>query len=79
MYETLTRGVAPDDELFGWLQAIYPVYANITAGDVYLSDKVAMAELLLSGCTTAVNHHLVFPNDVALDDGIAAARDIGIR
>lgn len=40
-----------DSPLFNWLVSLYPAWASMTGEDVYVSAKIAMAELLLSGCT----------------------------
>ncbi|KAK9824862.1 hypothetical protein WJX74_001467 [Apatococcus lobatus] len=79
MFQCLTRCVAQESQLFGWLTTLYPAWEFLTGGDVYVGCKVAMAELIMSGCTTTSDHHYVFPNDVQLDDCIRAGRDIGIR
>lgn len=79
MYQSLTRCIAQDSELFDWLVTLYPVWARLTGEMVYVSAKVAMAELILSGCTTSSDHLYIFPNDVTLDDEIRAAQEIGIR
>jgi len=81
MFQTLTRAVsvAQDDELFGWLQALYPIWARLTPDAVRVSALTAMAELILSGCTTSSDHLYVFPNGCRLDDTVGAARDIGLR
>ena len=81
MYQTLTRVVpaAQDCELFDWLRALYPVWAGITPEMVRVSTQTAMAELLLSGCTTSSDHLYLFPNGVRLDDSIEAAEQIGMR
>ena len=62
-YQTLTRAVpaALDRELFPWLQALYPIWARLTPEAVDLPSTVAMAELMLSGCTITTDHHYVFP------------------
>ena len=79
MYQTLTRCFAQDRELFAWLKTLYPIWARMRAGDVKVSAKLAMAELLLSGCTTSSDHLYIFPNDCRLDDTIEAAHELGIR
>jgi 8-oxoguanine deaminase len=79
MHQTLTRACAQDNELFGWLQALYPVWANLTPEMVRVSTQTAMAELLLSGCTTTSDHLYVYPNGVRLDDSIEGAAQVGMR
>ena len=80
-FQTLTRAVpaAQNNDLFGWLQALYPIWSHLTSEGVYASTQMAAAELILSGCTTASDHHYLFPNDCTLDNQIQAAQDIGIR
>jgi cytosine/adenosine deaminase-related metal-dependent hydrolase len=81
MYQTLTRAVpaAQDANLFNWLKTLYPIWANLTGEAVYTSALVAMAELMLTGCTTSSDHLYIFPNDARLDDEIRAAQEIGLR
>jgi cytosine/adenosine deaminase-related metal-dependent hydrolase len=80
-YQTLTRVVpaAQDAELFGWLKALYPVWARLTPEMVHVSTQTAMAELALSGCTTSSDHLYLYPNGCRLDDSIGAAREVGLR
>ena len=80
-YQTLTRVVpaAQDAELFTWLKTLYPIWAKLTPEMAYVSTQTAMAELLLSGCTTSSDHLYLFPNGTRLDDTIEAAREIGMR
>jgi cytosine/adenosine deaminase-related metal-dependent hydrolase len=79
MYQTLTRACVQDNELFGWLQGLYPIWANLTPEMVRVSTQTAMAELLLSGCTTTSDHLYIYPNGVRLDDSIEGAAQIGMR
>jgi cytosine/adenosine deaminase-related metal-dependent hydrolase len=80
-YQTLTRALpgAQDAELFGWLRALYPVWQGLTPEMARVSALTAMAELILSGCTTSSDHLYLFPNGVRLDDTVEAAREIGMR
>ena len=81
MYQSLTRVIpaCQDSELFGWLKTLYPIWAGLRSEHVYVSALVAMAELMLSGCTTSSDHLYIFPNDCTLDDEIRAAMEIGLR
>jgi 8-oxoguanine deaminase len=81
MYQTLTRVVpaAQDASLFGWLKALYPIWARLTPEMIRVSTQTAMAELLLSGCTTSSDHLYLYPNGSRLDDSIEAASEIGMR
>ena len=80
-YQTLTRVVpaAQNANLFTWLKTLYPIWAGLTPEDIYISTQTALAELALSGCTTASDHLYIFPNGSRLDDEIHAAREIGLR
>jgi 8-oxoguanine deaminase len=82
-YQTLTRAVpaALDRELFPWLQALYPIWARLTPEALDLAMTLAIAELMLSGCTTTTDHHYVFPAGAedGIDIEVAAARRLGLR
>ncbi len=79
MSQSLTRVIAQDNELFDWLVTLYPIWTNLTGEMVHVSAKLAMAELILSGCTTSSDHLYIYPNDVKLEDTIQAAQEIGMR
>ena len=79
MFQTLTRARAQDHELFGWLRSLYPLWASLTPEMVKVSTQTAMAELLLSGCTTSSDHLYLFPNGASLEDCIEGAAEIGMR
>jgi 8-oxoguanine deaminase len=81
MYQSLTRAIpaVQNAELFSWLRGLYPIWSGLTPEMVRVSTQVAMAELLLGGCTTSSDHLYIYPNGVRLDDSIEAARTIGMR
>ncbi|MFJ3077127.1 MULTISPECIES: 8-oxoguanine deaminase [Pseudomonas] len=81
MYQSLTRVVpaAQDGELFNWLTNLYPIWARLTPEMISVSTQTAMAELILSGCTTSSDHLYIYPNGCKLDDSIHAAEEIGMR
>lgn len=81
MFQSLTRAIpaVQNAELFGWLRGLYPIWSGLTPEMVRVSTQIAMAELLMSGCTTSSDHLYLYPNGVRLDDSIAAAREIGMR
>jgi cytosine/adenosine deaminase-related metal-dependent hydrolase len=79
MYQNLTRVMVQDDELFVWLRTLYPIWAELDDSAVHVSAKVAMAELIQSGCTTSSDHLYILPNNATLDSTIAAADELGLR
>jgi 8-oxoguanine deaminase len=80
-FQTLTRAVpgAQNSNLFAWLQTLFPIWSNLTAEGLYVSSQMAAAELIRSGCTTASDHHYIYPNDCTLDDQIRGIQEVGIR
>ena len=72
-FQTLTRAMAQDSELFGWLEELYPVWSRLTPEHVRVSTVTALAELALSGCTTAFDHHYFWINGASVDDQVEAA------
>jgi cytosine/adenosine deaminase-related metal-dependent hydrolase len=81
MVQSLTRAVpqVQNAELFSWLKGLYPIWAGLTPEMVRVSTQIAMAELLLSGCTTSSDHLYIYPNGVRLEDSIEGAHLIGMR
>src|SRR5436309_11031237 len=80
-YQTLTRARAQQADLFTWLRELYPVWARIDEESEYAAARTALAELALSGCTTAFDHHYVFPRGRSglIEAEIRAARELGLR
>ncbi|MBW4707528.1 8-oxoguanine deaminase [Roseobacter sp. YSTF-M11] len=81
LYQSLTRAVpgGQDALLFGWLQTLYPIWAQFTPEHMFTSAQVGLAELALSGCTMSSDHLYLFPNGARLEDTIHAAAELGIR
>ncbi|HEX5275550.1 MAG TPA: 8-oxoguanine deaminase [Candidatus Rubrimentiphilum sp.] len=80
-YQTLTRSVpgTQDVKLFDWLQTLYPMWGRFTPEAIRVSTQIAIAELLLSGCTASMDHTYIWPNGARVDDQIEAARGMGFR
>jgi cytosine/adenosine deaminase-related metal-dependent hydrolase len=80
-YQWLTRGLAQDAILFDWLTTLYPMWARIDVDSVYAAARGSITSLLLSGCTTASDHHYIFPRGAGdlLSAEIRAARELGLR
>lgn len=79
LYQTLTRALVQNANLFDWLKTLYPIWANLTDEGIYVSTLTGLAELALSGCTTSSDHLYIYPNDCTLDSQIRAAQEIGVR
>ena len=81
LYQTLTRAVpaGQDALLFGWLKALYPIWARYRPEDIFVSAQLGLAELALSGCSMSSDHLYLFPNGSRLEDTIEAAGTVGIR
>lgn len=81
LYQTLTRAVpgGQDALLFGWLKALYPIWARFTPDHMFTSAQIGLAELALSGCTLSADHLYLFPNGSRLEDTIHAAVEVGLR
>ncbi len=81
LYQTLTRARAQEADLFTWLRELYPVWAGLDAEAEYAAARTGLAELALSGCTTAFDHHYVFPRgrDGIVEAEVRAARELGVR
>lgn len=80
-FQTLTRNLpgGQNAKLFDWLVYHYPIWAKITPAGIKSATKTAIAELMLSGCTTASDHTYLWTNGARLDDQIEAAQEFGFR
>ena len=81
LYQWLTRGLAQQSTLFEWLVELYPIWAGLDAEMEHAAARAALSALALSGCSTTMDHHYVFPRGGGdlLEAEIAAAREIGLR
>jgi 8-oxoguanine deaminase len=82
-FQTLTRA-HPDGlnkPLFDWLAGLYPTWSRLTLEAIQVASRLAYTELLMSGCSTTVDHHYLYPAGVgsAVDVQVQEARDVGIR
>lgn len=84
MYQTLTRAhpSAINKELFPWLEALFPIWArHVNPDNLRLATRLALTELMLSGCTTASDHQYLFPpgTESAMDIQAEEAGNVGMR
>lgn len=81
LFQTLLRAVPSFQNagLFVWLKELYLLMGSLTDEMLYVSSQVGLAELLLSGCTTAQDHFYLGVNDTSFDTEIKAAQEVGIR
>ena len=80
-FQSLFRALpgTQDHGLFDWLERLFPIYGELTAEAFRLGSLTAMAEMILSGCTTSSDHHYLYTNDSTLDVQVMAAKEIGLR
>ena len=82
-FQTLTRAhpAAINKALFPWLVSLYPIWSRLKPRHLQLAARLALTELLMSGCTTAADHHYLFPGGLedAVDIEVEAARELGMR
>src|SRR4030095_12393948 len=81
LYQTLTRAHAQQADLFTWLKTLYPIWARLDGEAEDAAARTGLAELALSGCTTAFDHHYVFPRGQSgvIDALLQAAADLGVH
>jgi len=81
LYQWVTRGLAVDSTLFGWLETLYPIWVRIDADIVRTAATGGLSWLALSGCTMTTDHHYVFPQDGGdvFAATVQAAQRVGLR
>ena len=82
-YQTLTRAhpSAINKALFPWLVSLYPIWSRLKPNHLRLATRLALTELLMSGCTTAADHHYLYPAGLenAVDIEVEEALSLGMR
>jgi cytosine/adenosine deaminase-related metal-dependent hydrolase len=81
LYQWATRGLFQEGTLFEWLTGSYPIWTHLDGAIERAAARAGLAALLVSGCSTSMDHHYVFPHegDDLLAIEIEAARDLHIR
>ncbi|MBA8823132.1 cytosine/adenosine deaminase-related metal-dependent hydrolase [Saccharopolyspora lacisalsi] len=81
LYQWASRGYACDSTLFEWLTELYPVWAGLDEESTHAAASAGLGWAALSGCTTAADHHYVFPRHGGDVFGsiVAAAERVGVR
>lgn len=81
LYQWATRGLAQQDDLFGWLTTLYPVWEGLDEDVVGAAAAAGLGWLARTGCTSTSDHHYVFPRDGGdvLGATVEAAREVGLR
>ncbi|MTE21561.1 8-oxoguanine deaminase [Streptomyces sp. TRM43335] len=81
VHQWLTRGMARDDDLIGWLSALYPVWTHLDEDMVRAAARASLTALALGGVTCAADHHYMFPRGSGdpLGAVVGAAREVGLR
>ncbi|MFV2196399.1 8-oxoguanine deaminase [Nocardiopsis sp. LOL_012] len=81
LYQWATQGLFADGTLFEWLVGSYRIWHRLDAQVVADTTAAGLAHLALSGCTTASDHHYIFPagrGDIVAAE-VAAAGEVGLR
>ncbi len=84
LYQTFTRNLPQVQkmELFPWLVTLYEIWKGLDEDSIFYSSLTGLGELLRNGCTTAMDHHYVFPrvgSEHFIDRQFEAADLLGIR
>ena len=82
-FQTLTRAhpSAINKPLFPWLKSLYPIWSRLKPRHLRLATRLALTELLMSGCTTAADHHYLYPKGLedAVDIEVDETLGLGMR
>ncbi|GAA1087396.1 8-oxoguanine deaminase [Nocardiopsis metallicus] len=81
LYQWATQGLFADGTLFEWLVGSYEIWHRLDADVVSGTTSAGLSHLALSGCTTASDHHYIYPagrGDIVAAE-VEAAREVGVR
>ncbi len=80
-YQALLKNIPSlqDVSLFRWLHDMHYLMREFRDEDLEIASRISISELLLSGCTTTVNHSYLRVNDMRHDTEIRVAQEMGIR
>ncbi|MDS1269001.1 8-oxoguanine deaminase [Lipingzhangella sp. LS1_29] len=81
LYQWATQGLFADNTLFEWLVGSYEMWHRLDAEVVADTTVAGLAHLARSGCTTASDHHYIYPagrGDIVAAE-VDAARRVGLR
>lgn len=82
-YQTMARAYSPGNNLplLPWLKRMNRLWRPFTADDLHLCSRLALAEMMLTGCTTAADHHYVVPEGSGdcFGEQFRAAAELGVR
>lgn len=82
-FQTLTRAIPRTlrGHLIDWLRMMYPIWSGMTDAHLAAASRASMAELMLTGATTTVDHAYLMPRcDPAYTDAIVDSATVaGMR
>jgi cytosine/adenosine deaminase-related metal-dependent hydrolase len=82
-FQTLTRAIPRTlrGHLIDWLRMMYPIWAGMTPEHLASASRATMAELMLTGATTTVDHAYLMPrcDPVYADAIVDSAERAGMR
>src|ERR1700730_12057565 len=85
LFQSILKGVRSGINLplMGWLRSVpHGYWHRIDEEGLYTAARIGLVELLLSGATTAADHHYVFSDTYRFDPAdviFEVARDLGLR
>lgn len=83
LYQNMARAYTPGNNLplLPWLSHMNKLWRGFREDDLFSCSQIGIAELMLSGATTIVDHHYVFPDGAKNMTAaqFAAAKTFGVR